>query len=412
MKASHLGKVITYFDPMSSLKEEHRDWFVERADSPLEPLKIDLLYKPSTVKLLFSGHTGSGKSSELNRLVADPEIQQRFIVVQFSVKDELNIVDLSYTDVLVAIGRRVFEAADDAFGLEADLKKSLDEWAAKVSRTWGTTDLAEAAVEGGIKAWFFSAVGKLKTGFEEKREFRLKLEPRVPELIDNINRIVHAAQTHPRAEGKSVLLIIEDLDKPPVDVARDLFVNKSSVLVEPVCRTIFTIPTSVLYSGHFNAVRQYFSAEHRLPSFKTKERDGSVNLAGRQCMEQIIYQRMDRQLIEEKAAARAVEMSGGVARELVRMISTAANQALVRKANHIRLEDVEYAVDDARRVYSYSLTKQEYVEVLKRVNTTGELRWAKEEPLLELLHGQFILLYPNGPGWYGVNPIVHKLIGI
>jgi hypothetical protein len=62
MKASHLGKVIAYFDPMFSLDEAHRDWFVERADSPLEPLKIDLLYKPSAVKLLFSGHTGSGKS--------------------------------------------------------------------------------------------------------------------------------------------------------------------------------------------------------------------------------------------------------------------------------------------------------------------------------------------------------------
>lgn len=38
------------------------------------------------------------------------------------------------------------------------------------------------------------------------------------------------------------------------------------------------------------------------------------------------------------------------------------------------------------------------MDILKHVKTTGELRWEREEPLLELLHGQFILLYPERPG--------------
>ena len=35
-----------------------------------------------------------------------------------------------------------------------------------------------------------------------------------------------------------------------------------------------------------------------------------------------------------------------------------------------------------------------------------------DKPMLDLLHNLFILKYPNGPGWYGVNPIVHQLIGV
>ena len=103
-KASHLGKVIEYFDPMQSIDEAHRDWYVDRTDSPHEEMKVLLLSDPKPLKMLFSGHIGSGKSSALNCLAADLEIQERFFVVQFSVERDLNIIDLGYTDLLLAIG--------------------------------------------------------------------------------------------------------------------------------------------------------------------------------------------------------------------------------------------------------------------------------------------------------------------
>lgn len=412
MKASYLGKVIEYFNPMQPLDESRAAWYVERPDSPHEEIKVFVLNDPTAAKILFSGHTGSGKSTTLNKLAADPEMKQRFFIVQFSVKQELNIADLTYTDLLMAVGSRLFEAGDSSFDLDAKLKKDLDDWATEVSKVWGTTDLAEAVVKGGIKAWFFSAVGKLKTGFEEKKEFRQKLEPRLRELIEFINRIIRSIETNPRAQALSVLLIIEDLDKPPVDVSLDLFLTKSSILVQPQCKIIFTVPTSVVYSGQFNVVGQNFSKQYVLPNFKIKDRSGERSQSGWARMREVVERRLEPQIIDPKALDRAVEMSGGVVRELVRVINAAASRALVVKSNSIQLQHVDHAVDSLRQIYSYSLTKEEYVQILRQVHQSKVLRYENEKPLLELLHGQFILQYPDGEGWYGVNPVVHKLIGV
>lgn len=132
MKASYLKQVIGYFDPMQSLDEEHKDWYVDRPDSPEEEIKVYLLNNGTDTKILFSGHRGSGKSSTLSKLAGDPAIQKAFFVVKFSIKDELNVADLTHTDLLLAIGHRLYDAGES--GLDSKLKTDLDSWSADVSR--------------------------------------------------------------------------------------------------------------------------------------------------------------------------------------------------------------------------------------------------------------------------------------
>jgi hypothetical protein len=412
MKAAYLGQVIEYFDPMLSLDASHSDWYVERPDSPHLEMKALLLNTTADCKTLFSGHQGSGKTSTLNKLAADPEIKQKFFVVQFSIKDELNIADLTYTDLLVAMGARLYAVAENALRLNDKLKKDLDDWSAEVSHVWTKTDQAEAKVEGGIGAFFLKATGLLKTGFEDKREFRQKFEPRVPQLIDIINRIIAAVETYPKAGNQQVLLIIDDLDKPPVDAAMDLFFSKGTILAQPQCKIIFTVPTSLLYSGQYNVVKRSFGEPFILPNFKIMEQNGGRNDLAWERMREVVLRRLDKELIAVQALDDAVEMSGGVVRELVRIIHSAASRAVATNANSTQQPHVEQAVDKLRMEYSFTLTRQEYIDILRQVHETKLLRSDDEKPLLDLLHNLFILQYPNGPGWYGVNPIVHKLIGV
>jgi len=207
------------------------------------------------------------------------------------------------------------------------------------------------------------------------------------------------------------LLILEDLDKPTVELALDLFLNHGQALAEPQCKIIFTVPTSLLYSGKYNVVKQNFGEPYILPNFKIKEQIGERNEPGWASMREIAERRLDKALIESQALDFAVEMSGGVVRELVRIIQSAASRALAKNANSIGQQHVEQAVDKLRMEYSFTLTRQEYIDILKQVHKSKVLRSNDEKPLLDLLHNLFILQYPNGPGWYGVNPIVHKLIG-
>jgi hypothetical protein len=413
VKASFLGKVIEYFNPMQSLDEKHMDWYVDRPDNPHDEIKVLLLHDPTPLKILFSGHIGSGKSSSLNRLTRDDEIQNKFFIVQFSVERDLNIFDLTYSDLLLAIGKRLFDEADKrglqlADGLLTDLEK----WTTEVSVVKTRAEAADVTVKARISAWFLSAVGTLKTGYSENKEFRQKFEPRVPELITFINRIIRAIETHPNGGGKQVLVVIEDLDKPPVDVSMDLFLTKGPVLVQPECKIIFTVPTSVLYSGQIKVVQQNFPMQYVLPNFKVRESSGEKSLKAWNCMRDIVLRRMDAQLIEDAALDYAVEMSGGVTRELIRIIQAASLRAAVAKANCIQRAHVDHAVVKFRGEYSNQLTRQESVDILLEVHKTRQLRSKDEKPMLDLMHNLMILHYPDGPGWYEVNPIVRPLIGV
>ena len=53
MKASFLKEVVGFFDPMQSLDEEHRDWYVDRPDSPEEEIKVYLLNNSTDTKILL-----------------------------------------------------------------------------------------------------------------------------------------------------------------------------------------------------------------------------------------------------------------------------------------------------------------------------------------------------------------------
>ncbi len=51
-------------------------------------------------KLLFSGHTGCGKSTFLNLLFDDEDIQSEFHSIKYSIKDILDPNDIDHVDLL------------------------------------------------------------------------------------------------------------------------------------------------------------------------------------------------------------------------------------------------------------------------------------------------------------------------
>ncbi len=85
MKAINLEQVLRFFDPTKPLTGQAlNDWFVSRERSPRQRLKISLTHQfNEPQKVLLVGHRGSGKSTELNKLVE--EIKDRFHVVGFNV---------------------------------------------------------------------------------------------------------------------------------------------------------------------------------------------------------------------------------------------------------------------------------------------------------------------------------------
>ena len=83
----------------------------DRARDPMIPptseLRDRLRQAKAPLKLLFASHPGAGKSTELNRLMAEED--KAFLFAHFSVKDELDLYNLSHIDLILALMETLYK---------------------------------------------------------------------------------------------------------------------------------------------------------------------------------------------------------------------------------------------------------------------------------------------------------------
>jgi energy-coupling factor transporter ATP-binding protein EcfA2 len=95
-------------------------------DSPIGSLKNDITNTSSISKVLFSGHRGSGKTTELHNLKNILE-KQGFLVVFVAATKDMNIYDLYYTDVLLTLIKNTVEFVSSKVRLNKKQSKKLEE---------------------------------------------------------------------------------------------------------------------------------------------------------------------------------------------------------------------------------------------------------------------------------------------
>jgi hypothetical protein len=403
MIAKDLDQAYINFDPAQPLPGIS-PFYVQRKRNPLDKIKRALLRSSSlSQKFLFSGHRGSGKSTELNRLTAYPEIQEKYFIVHYSVRDVLDPAGLEYTDLLLSIGAQIFIEAREKGKLRLK-KKLLDEL-----RRWmgalGTekSEQVDTGVEIGTDLKVLQA--KLKTGDTSRINIRKNIEARLPTFVSITNLII--AEVEEKLE-KEVLVAIDDLDKPDLEVARKLFYERQTSLTLPACSIIYTIPIALLYSSDATQVKQPFTESHRLPNVTTtNRRDRSPDREGREVMREFVKKRMSLDLIDEEALNYAIYISGGVFREMARVMSMAADNATARGAGKIGKQDVEDAESEIRNEFRRMLETEDY-EALVKIHKSWELRGS--EICGKLLHNLSILEYRNEENWCDVHPAVVPLI--
>jgi len=215
-------------------------FYVNRADNPRRKLELALLLNPSDqhIKKFFAGHRGCGKSTELNRLVESQPIREKYWPILYSVRDNCDFNDLQVEELLLTMGATIFRQYEESgHQLNSDLLRELEEWK---GRTIQRLTEKGAVFEGGagfdISQFFLSALLKVKTEHVTREAIRQEVKPRVSELVDIINDMTFDIFSQ---QGRPVLLVIEDLDKPPLSIARPLFGESFNILMQPFCSIIY-----------------------------------------------------------------------------------------------------------------------------------------------------------------------------
>lgn len=407
-----------------------------RGDNPLKSIKRTLLQnikneQAKSFHFLFSGYRGCGKTTELNYLTQ--EIQDKIMVINFSVYEELDPITFNHTDLYLVLMEKLLDLADTkGLNIEDTYLEKLKLWTESESikeiRSLGDSQQGEMAVGGeasmGIP-YFSKVFAKLKatakTSSSYKKEITTKIELKLTELIENCNTLINTIKQKLWKTGiKDMLIIIEDMDKLDLPKAQDLFYNYSIFLTRIQTNTIFTFPISLMYHTKFNVIKNNFDLSFELPTIKVFNKDGSPNQEGRKILSNIVESRMNLNLFEEGVLESFLVKSGGCIRDLFRMLLTASSRALDYEKEKIsRLEYCkaywrlrnEYANSIAEKRQDGEVIKyEEYIEVLVKIYQSEDKTPPNSNAVLDLRQNLCILSYNNDTQWFDLHPVVKDFL--
>ena len=412
MQAQTLKDAIRVFDPRKTLdgedlNEYHTDRIPNKKEDPaITKLKTQLMGADAQ-KILFSGHRGCGKSTELNKLALDLEKErQDLLIVKYNVTDVLDVFDLDYSDVLFSLAYQLYHRAE-TIGVEIDkaVVDNIEEFVGDVTKD--VEEIKEKRV--GLGVMFQKLfVGRYQQETLTRESVRKQLKPRISRLIELIDSMV----VQIKLAGYDVLIIIDGIDNSPLDIGKNLYHGYGQVLSKPDCAIIYTIPISVVYSSEFTVIKQSFDKPVILPNIVVVNRDGTPDEDGVGVFSDLSERRMHPDLIGRDALRYAIRMSAGITREFVHLIKDSCVEAIVRGGDEIICDDVKRAVADRKNDFKRILSKKTQYSALKEVRDTKSIYIDDEEIRAEipgLLHNLSIVEY-NGDIWWDVHPVVLSIL--
>ncbi|MCE9644562.1 MAG: hypothetical protein K8S20_01080 [Chloroflexi bacterium] len=382
-------------------------FYINRPGNPIAELTDALLapfYRPP--KFFFSGHRGCGKSTELLHLMSNTEIQKKYWLINFSIREEADIFDIDFRDVLLAIGGRLFREYRKKGGeLPEQLLKELHSWKGKVEKEISTVLEGRSDVEMGasIDAFFANAGLKIKLEPATRVELRQVVETDITGLIAIINHIAAAIYSR---EHLIPLILIDDMDKPDLEKARAIFQERREIMMQPNCAIVYTVSSALFYAKEFDSIRDqavFLPNIYLHPPMEPNVHHED----GYRTLRNFVYQRMSPDLIDAQALEAAVTYSGGVFRELARIMRTAIGRARRRKVAVLDLSDIEWAASEIRNEYRRILDKDD-IKLLRKVSENNRLEYTERlRPLLQLLA---LLEYRDEENWCDIHPVLRKLL--
>ncbi len=388
------------FTPLyRSLGVDSRDWSLRGA--------------PPRAYVLFCGHRGCGKSTELRRVHQRLDQPDLFFAIFLDAAKSLDPNNLQYQDVLLALAEALLRQLDERGVMLEPVHLSrlitwFDERVEKheATRQFAVEVKAGAKAEGGIP--FLSKLfAELTTAFRinstYKEELRRVVRNHFSEFALAFNQLIQAAEQAclERDLGSRVLFLVDGTDRLRGDDAESFFVKDVHQLQLIDAMFLYSTPIQLLHGGI--SLKESYTATFKLPMIKISNRDGSANETGTEAVRKILFHRAPAELFDDlQTADYLVAHSGGHPRDLLRLI-----QYTFEHTKHDRLDRpaAERAVHNLATDYRQFLNAEDY----------ALLREIDDEPTVEhnsararhLLYNLALLEYNTY--WWRSHPVVRTL---
>jgi len=374
-------------------------------------------FLPLTQKhILFFGHVGTGKTTELKFYAAELKRTGHFLPVEVDVPGVLDRNNLQYADLLMAMAHALLQALkQEHITVPKDGIKELEAWfAEKVNTRAELEEFTSELKAGGEVSTGLPLLAKLFTNFSSafkanatyKEELRRVIRNTFTQLAEAFNRLIRSAEAALAKKNRKspvrVLFVIDGTDKLRAEDRRRLFVEDTELLLAVDTLAIYTAPIALKYE---DAMVGRLDADLVLPMVKLQDAYGVRCEPGWQAMRHILLKRADRSLFAgEQDIERLIEISGGHPREMLRLLQLCCEFAEVR----IDAQVVEQSVAQLASEYRRLLQSDDY-KLLVRIDR-NPLDIGNDEAIRRLLYCLALLEYNDGT-WRRSHPVIRTLEG-
>ncbi len=385
---------------------------------------LDAAEDRETQTILFTGHRGGGKTTELRRL--ETKLKEQYFIIYFMADEELDINDARYTDLYIVIIKQVEEQLrKHNISLDKRLLNSFGNWFKEITEETEKTVESSISLEAGTqvgnempipflaKLWI-KLLAQIKGSDKRKKIIRDTLEKDIYRLKADINALLRDGkkklkQKYP--DHKGILVIVDNLDRVPVNVGDHLFFYNAIQLQELDCNLIYTVPISVVYSQK-NISNAFDQNTNILPmvnvyNYDLQKIDLNYNQEYVEGMANIIAKRVNIEILFESKneLLEIAKSSGGHVRQLMRIMRTACSQGAISGHDKINSDDVEYAIKQEQFSFERTIPYEHY-QVLAQVCVSKDLE--NNETAQQVLYNTSVLEYNGNNRWNYVNPVIKR----
>ncbi len=356
------------------------------------------------IKIIFSGHRGSGKTIELQRFQKYIDNPARYFSIFIRIEKELEVASFQPEDLFIILIIKLIEKIDEA-DLEFDsgyLREIQKEWLSETAilkelkESFRVDITSEASamlpflpflkLKSALKALFSSESKTIKTIRET-----IKKNPNY--LIDRFNAVLNELRATLKNNNlnKDILFIFDGTEKIPYGIYRELFCENSYLIRAINANMIFSVPINSYFDIKGNPASDFFQT-YTLPMIRISET--AIPVLG-----QIITKRMDKEtFFDEGSLEFCIEKSGGCIRQLLRIVN---KSLIVGRGAKITKDIARKSVAELGRAMIEQFDS-EHLSILK------QKKYDTADPkVLDLLFSLAVLKY-NGER--KINPLIKDFI--
>jgi hypothetical protein len=396
-----------YVEPLKE-DQEFEDFYVQRPGSisPMLDLRDRIELASRKEKYLFLGFRGSGKSTELYRLDAALD-KSRFMVVNYSIRDDLNLSDFDFRDFFVSMALKVYDIARvEGITLHPDIEKDFQDFTKQIT---SITEEEVTSLSSAGLSWSQIVILKLSREAKTRQCLRTELDQKISDLIQKLNWLIIDIE---EKSGKELAIIVDDLDKlARGQQSEDFFYKNYQLLIEPSCFVVYTFPIPLAFHPQYENVRHAFNGDVILLQMPVWKRNGERHEEGRKFYRDVISRRIDPELLEEDVLEYAIKSTGKLS-ELVEVMKEASLNAFRKGQKSISKNDVASALEKLRMIFDRTLTEAHKNKLLE-INKCKEAREEGPDSVLtrELLFSLTAVEYEDEDGrWCEINPMLLPLV--